>query len=151
MVWLLSSLFSLFLLFFFLFVGACAYVSLCDFVCLALLLPFVLGFCLFVCLGSCLFFLFDFVFLLPFLPHRVACRVLVVWPGIRPEPWGWESQVQDIRPPENSQPHGILINECSPRGLHLNTKTQLHPKVSKLQCWTPHSKQLAKQEHNPTH
>ena len=23
--------------------------------------------------------------------------------------------------------------------------------MSKLQCWTPHAKQLARQEHNPTH
>ena len=44
-----------------LFVSVYMYVSLCDFVCLGLLLPFVLGFCLFI-----LFFLFllDFVVVL---------------------------------------------------------------------------------------
>ena len=38
--------------------SACVYVSLHDFVCLFLLLPFVLGFCLFDCLGFLCFLLF---------------------------------------------------------------------------------------------
>ena len=81
----------------------------------------------------------------------MADRVLVLQPGVRPEPLRWESQVQDIGPPETSWPHVISISESSPRDLRLNTKTQLHPTASKLQCWTPHAKQLARQEHNPTH
>ena len=45
--------------FLFLFMSVCVYVSLCDFACLVLLLPFVFGFCLFsFCLFVCLFFLF---------------------------------------------------------------------------------------------
>ena len=82
---------------------------------------------------------------------RVADRVLVLWPGVRPEPLRWESRVQDIGPPETSRPHVISTCESSPRDLHLNAKTQLHLMTSKLQCWTPHAKQLARQEHNPTH
>ena len=50
--------------------SVCVYVSLCDFVCLVLLLPFVLGFYLIV-----LFF-----FSLPFLLSHVAGRVLVLRP-----------------------------------------------------------------------
>ena len=83
--------------------------------------------------------------------YLVADRVLVLRPRVRPEPLRWESQVQDIGPPETSQPHVISIGQSSPRDLHLKTKTQLHTTASKLQCWTPHAKQLERQEHNPTH
>ena len=115
------------------------YVSLCDFS-LVLLLPFVLGFCQFLVFFS-----------LPFLLSHMAGRVFVLWPGVRPEPLRWESRVQDFGPPETSRPHVILIGKSSPRDHRLNTKTQLHPTACKLQCWTPHAKQLARQEHNPTH
>ena len=92
-----------------------------------------------------------FLFFLPFLLSHVADRVLVLWAGVRPESLRWESQVQGIGPPETSQPFIISINESSPRDLHLNAKTQLHSTTSKLQCWTPYAKQLARQEHNTTH
>ena len=82
---------------------------------------------------------------------HVADRVLVLQPSVRPEPLRWESWVQDIGPPETSQPHVISIGESSPRDLRLNAKTQLHSTANKLQCWTPYAKQLARQEHNPTH
>ena len=72
-------------------------------------------------------------FFLPFLLSRMADRVLVFWPGVRPEPLRSESQVQDIGPPETSQPHVISIGESSPRDLSLNSKTELHPTTSKLQ------------------
>ena len=81
----------------------------------------------------------------------VAERVLVLQPGVRPEPLRWESRVQDNGPPEIGQHHVISVDESSPRDLHLNVKTQLQSMTSKLQCWTPHAKQLARQEHNPTH
>ena len=96
----------------------------------------------------------SFFLFLPFLLSRVADRVLVLCPGVRPEPRRWESQVQDIGPPETSQSHVISNGKSSPRDLrdlHLNAKTQLHSTTSKLQCWTPYAKQLARQEHNPTH
>ena len=64
-------------------------------------------------------------------------QVMVLWLGVRPEPLMWENQVQDIGPPETSQPHVISIGKSSPRALRLNTKTQLHSVTSKLQCWTP--------------
>ena len=148
------------------------YASLCDFVCIALLLPFARGFCLsvfggFVFWVGCSllsfflfliiifyfnnFILFIYLFFLPFLLSRVADRVLVLRPGVRPVPLRWESQVHDICPPETSQLHVILNSESSPRDRHLNAKTQLHSKTSKLQCWTPYAKQLARQEHNHTH
>ena len=79
----------------------------------------------------------------------VANRVLVLLPGVRPEPLRWESQVQDIGPTEISRPHVISIGKSSPTDLCLNVKTQLHPTASKLKCWTPHAKQLARQEHKP--
>ena len=63
----------------------------------------------------------------------------------------WDSQVQDTGPPETSWPHVISIGESSHRDLHLNAKIQPHSMTSKLQCWTPHAKQLARQEHSPTH
>ena len=74
---------------------------------------------------------------LPHVPGHVADRVLVLRPGVRPVPLRWESGVQDIGPPENSQLSIISNSERSPRDLHLNAKTQLHSMTSKLQCWTP--------------
>ena len=123
----------------------CVYVFLCDFVCLVLLLLFGLGFYLFV------FGVFFFLFFLPFLPSHVAVRVLVLQPDVRPELPRWESQVQDIGPPETSWPHVISIGKSCPRYLRVNAKTQLHPRASKLQCWRPHAKQLGRQEHNTSH
>ena len=80
----------------------------------------------------------------------MADRVLVLQTGVRPEPVRWESRVQYIGPPEISWPHIISNGESSPRDLHLNAKTRLHSTTSKLQWWTPHAKQLARQEHKPT-
>ena len=67
MVDLFIDLVALFLLFFKyiyvfsfpLFMSVYVYASLCDFVCIALLLPFVLGFCLFVFCFVFLFFVFS--------------------------------------------------------------------------------------------
>ena len=55
---------------------------------------------------------------------RVTDRVLVLQPGVRPVPLRWESQVQDIGPPETSQLHVISNGESSPKDLHLNAKTE---------------------------
>ena len=82
---------------------------------------------------------------------RVADRVFVLQPGVRPKPLRWESQVQDMGPPETSRLHVISNGKSSLGDFHLNTKTQLHSMTSKLQCWTPYAKHLARQEHNPTH
>ena len=49
-----------------------------------------------------------------------------------------------------SAPHNIKWQK-SPRDLHLNAKTQLHSTTSKLQCWKPYAKQLARQKGNPIH
>ena len=80
LVWLLSSFLYICIFFnpFSLFLSVYVYASLCDFVCIALLLPFVLEFCLFVCL------------FLPFLLSHGAGRVLVLRPGVGPEPPRWE-------------------------------------------------------------
>ena len=94
----------------------------------------------------CLHFLRD-----PEPRSRVGDKVLVLWLGVRPVPLRWESWVQDIGPPEISQLHVISNSESSPRDLQLNAKTQLLSTTSKLQCWTPYAKQLARQEHNTTH
>ena len=97
-----------------------------------------------------LFYLFI-SFFLPFLLSHGIDRVLVLWPGVRHLPLRWESRVQDIGLPESSWLHVISNGKSSPRDLHLNAKTQLHSTTSKLQCWTPYAKKLARQEHNPTH
>ena len=52
-------------------------------------------------------------FLLLFLLSDVADRVLVLGPGARPVPLRWESQVQDIGPPETSQLHVISNGKSS--------------------------------------
>ena len=135
-VWLLFFVFSFFV-FVFLSVGVC------FFVCYSLF-----GFAFTICLGV---LSVHFLVFFPFLPHCATCRVLVLWSAVGPETLRWESWVQDSGPPENSWPQGILISKSSPRGFHLNNKTWLHPRASKLQCWTPHTKQLARQEHNPIH
>ena len=85
------------------------------------------------------------------------CTCPCGWQGLgapaRCQTWAseWEGHVQDTGPPETSGSCVISISESSPRDLHLNAKTQLHSTISKLLCWTPHAKQLARQEHNPTH
>ena len=81
----------------------------------------------------------------------MADRVLVHRAGVRPELLRWESQIQDFGPPETFWPHIISIGRSSTRNLQLNDKTQLHPMASNLQCWMPHAKQLARQEHYTTH
>ena len=82
---------------------------------------------------------------------HVADRVLVLQLGVRPELLRGESRVQDIGPPETSRSHILSISKSSPRDLCIQAKTQFHSMTSKLQCWTSHAKQLARQEHNPTH
>ena len=82
-------------------------------------------------------------------PHTWPCG----WQGLGTpagcQAWAlrWESQLQDTGPSETSRPHIISTGESSPRDLNLIAKTQLHSTTSKLQCWTLHAKQLAKQEH----
>ena len=62
--------------------------------------------------------------------HSCLCfvtdRVLLLQPGVRPEPLRWESRVQDFGPQEISWPHVISISKSSPSDFRLNTKTQLH-------------------------
>ena len=73
-------------------------VCLCVFVCLVLLLPFVLGFCL---LG---FFFVYFVFFSSFSSELWGWQVLGLQLGIGPEPPRWESQDQDVGPPQPPGP-----------------------------------------------
>ena len=61
------------------------------------------------------------------------------------EPTSGHWSTRDLPVPRN------IKQRKSPRDLHLNTKTQLHSTTSKLQCWTPYAKQLARQEHSPIH
>ena len=140
-----------FFLFFSLFVSVCVcfFMWFCLFsfaftICFEVLYVLFLNFLLF------LFVCFSFFFL-PFLPCCVAGKVLLHQPGVGPEPPRWESRVQDVGPPETSWPHRILISESAPRDFCLKTKTQLQPRTSRLQCWTPNAKQLVRQEHNPNH
>ena len=102
-----------------------------------------LSWVLFVCL-------FSFLFLSLWL-HCAACGLLASWPGVRPGPLGWEHlspgcwNTREFLGPGN-------INQCDlSQGIHINTKTQLHPTACRLQCWTPYAKQPARQEHSLTH
>ena len=110
-------------------------------------------------------FFLSFIFF-SFLLSHVADRVLAFWPSARsdplrwecqaqdigpPQPLRWECRAQDMGPPQTCRPHVISISESSPRDPHLNAKTQHQPMASKLQCWTPHAKKLARQQQNPIH
>ena len=118
-----------------LFVSVYVYASLCDFVCIALLLPFVLGFSLsffffllknifflenyflFFILITLFYFILSSSFFLFFLPFTLSCvedRLLVLQPGVRAVPLRWESQVQDTGPQEASQLHVISNGENLP-------------------------------------
>ena len=103
--------------------------------------------------GKPLLLFFDgcFVFLSSFSSEPCGWQGLGAPARCWAEPTRWEGRVQDIGPPGTSRPHVISISESSPRDLSLNTKAQLHPTASRLQYWKPHGKQLARQEHNPTH
>ena len=116
------------------------YASVCDSVCITLLLPSVLGFCLsvffffnyylkifflnnyfvffiviilFYFILSPSFFLSFFLFL-PFILNRVEDSVLVLQPGVWAVPLRWESQVQDTGPQETSQLNIISNGENLP-------------------------------------
>ena len=143
------------------------YASLCEFVCIALLLPFVLGFCLFFFNLKNLFFLIFFIFYFnyfilfyfilsssfffsPFYSEPCGGQVLGAPARVRAvtevgEPSSGHWSTRDLPAPHN------IKRRKSPRDLHLNAKTQLHSPTSKLQCRTPYAKQLARQEHKPTH
>ena len=172
------------------------YASVCDFVHIALLVPFVLGFCLsgfflaFFCIvfSTCYnwwicflvwllssFFLFFYyfknIFLIiifyfnnyfilfylllsffsPFYSEPCGCQAFGAparRQGCAPkvgEPSSGHWPTRDLPAPCN------IKRRKSPRDLHLNAKTHLHSMTSKLQCWTPYAKQLARQEHNPPH
>ena len=94
LVWLLSSFYIyIYIFFLFLFLWVCMCMLLCViFVCIDLLLTFVLGFCLFI-----FFVFFNFVlfcFSLPFLLSSVAGRVLVCLAGC----WAWAFKVGGLSP-----------------------------------------------------
>ena len=98
---------------------------------------------------SCFLFFFFFSLFFLWLCH-VIFRLLVPQPEVRPGPPGWERWVQDAGSPENSQAQEILIGMHSPWDIQ-DTKTWLLPTACRIQGWTPHAKQPARQEHNPTH
>ena len=113
-----------------------------SFFCVVLLFVFV--FCIGFCLSVCFLFLFS-------LATLCSLWALGSPPGVGARHPGWECQVQDAGPPENSKAQEILIGVCSPGDIHLDTKTQLRPTACRLQCWTPHTKQPAGQEYNLIH
>ena len=152
----------------------CVYTSVCDFVCITLLLPFVLGFCLsfiylFILLKKCIFLNNYFLcFTLITLFYVILLYLLLsFFSPFYSEPCGGQAlgapsrhqgcatevgepisghwSTRDLPAPRN------IKRQKSPRDLHLNAKTQLHSTTSKLQCQTLYAKQLARQEHNPTH
>ena len=161
-----------------LFVSVYVYASVCDFVCIALLLPFVLGFCLSVFV---FFYYLNFFFLIiifyfnNFILFYIILFYFILsssfflsfFPPFYSEPSGGQALGAPARrqgcasevgePTSGHWSTRDLPAPCnikwwkSPRDLHLNTKTQLHSTTSKLQCWTSYAKQLARQEQNPIH
>ena len=155
------------------FVSVYVYASVCDFVCIALHLPFARGFCL----SFFFFLLFKIVFLIIILYFNnfilfyfilfYFTFLLSIFSPFYSEPCGWKalgtparhqgcaSEAGDPSSGPWSTRHLAAPHNTkrwkSPRDLHLNTKTQLHSTTSKLQCWTPYAKQLARQEHSPIH
>ena len=158
------------------FVSVYVYASLWDFVCIALLSPFVLGFC--PSGFSSFFLLFKMFFLIIFIFYFnnfiffymilfYFNLFLSIFSPFYSEPCGWKA----LGAPARSQCCASEVGEptsghwstrdppapcnikwqISPRDLHLNAKTQLHSTTSKLHCWTPYAKQLARQEHSPIH
>ena len=105
-----------------------------------------------------IFFIFyfnNFIFLSfflssppPFLLSCVADRILVLWPGVRPEPLRWESRVKDSGPSETSRPHLISNDESSPRDLRLNAKTSSTQRSAR--CSARHPMPNNKQVRNTT-
>ena len=156
-----------------LFLSVYVYASVCDFVCIALLLPFVLGFCLSGFFFG-LFCFFSTVFSacyhwwICFLVWLLSSFVLsFFFSPYFSESCGWQA----LGAPAGCQACASEVGDLSsgywstrdfpapcnikqrkpPRDLHLNAKTQLHSMPSKLQCWSPYAKQLPRQEHSPTH
>ena len=67
----------------------------------------------------------------------------------------WASEVRE--PSSGHWTIRDLLAQCNinrqdlSQRFHLNAKTQLYSKTSKLQCCTPNAKKLGRQEHKPTH
>ena len=132
-----------------LFVSVYVYASVCDFVCKALLLPFVLGFCLSIFLFYYLkIYFFLIIFILRTLFYFILFYLLLsfflsfFFPPFYSEPCGGQAlgaparhqgcatevgepssghwSTRDLPAPRNTK------RQKSPRDLHLNIKTQLH-------------------------
>ena len=88
---------------------------------------------------------FYFVYFF-FLPCHMTCGILAPRAGVRHELQWCEHWVQTTGLAENLRPQRILIGVNSPRGPHLDTKTQLHPTACK-----PKAKQQVRQEQSLTH
>ena len=186
------------------------YASVCDFVCIALLLSYVLGshlsvfFLLFflffsIVFSTCyhwwicflvwllsyfffflllkkifliiIFYFFILISLFYFTLYYFILYYLLLSFFFSPfysEPCGWQALgaparcqgcASEVGEPSSGHwstrdhrtPHNNIKRRKSPRDLHLNCKTQLHLMTSKLQCWTPYAKQLARQEHDHIH
>ena len=157
-----------------LFVSVYVYASVCDFVCKALLLPFVLGFCLsiflfFLLLKNLLFLIYFYFknFILFYFILSSSFFLSFFFPPFYSEPCGGQALgaparhqgcASEVGEPSSAHwstrdlpaPRNIKWQK-SPRDLHLNAKTQLYSMTSKLPCRTPYAKQLGRQEQNPIH
>ena len=171
------------------------YASLCDLLCIGLLLPFVWSFCLSVfwgfffsiVFGTCYhwwicllvwmlssffllcfnFFVNKFFYFNNFIWFYVISFFFLFFPPFSFEPCDWQglgarakgqAWAAEVWEPSSGywstrdfQPHVKSTGENSSRDLRLNVMTQFHPTANKLQYWTPHAKQLTRQEYNPTH
>ena len=143
------------------------YASLCDFVCIALLLPFVLGFSLSFFYYLKKFFLIIIFYFNNFILFNLLSFFLSFFSPFYAELCGWQALgaparcqgcASEVGEPSSGHwsTRGLpaqrnIKRRKSPRDLHLNPKTQLHSTTSKVQGWTPYAKQLERQEHNPIH
>ena len=63
--------------------------------------------------------------------------------------WGGRAKFRTLIHKNFPAPWNIQQRK-SPRALHFNATTYLHSMTSKLYCWTPYAKQIARQEHKTT-
>ena len=62
-----------------------------------------------------------------------------------------EPEIKNLRTPENSWLHGILIDKIYSQSLHTYTETKLHPRANKFHSKTYQANSPEMQEHSPEH
>ena len=130
--------------------GVSIFFLLCVCVCYVIVVAvLILLFVLNIFLAVCFLFYFVFIFLLFSL-----ATVYGLWALVSCERSALGLQGENTKSRKlNSQSihrHRILISMRSVEDIHLKTKTWHHPNAFRLQFWTSHTKQPARQDHRHT-